>query len=213
MLNDFNRGGVSYSFGISNDVSWDLDMAQRGYEVFMYDMTIDGLPQNNEHFHFFKEGIAGSRISEKSLDTLAHFVERNGHNNQEHMILKMDVEGAEWGFINEVSVDLLKRFDQIVFEFHNMIDPKNFTNSAFILNLIRKLNATHTPVHLHGNNCGSFLYIENLGVFPNALELTYANNNSYDFYEDENVLLPINLDTPNNPRFSDIKLGYWNKTL
>ena len=51
--------GIAYSFGISNEISWDVDMARRGYNIFMYDMTIDKLPYENEKFHFFKEGIGG----------------------------------------------------------------------------------------------------------------------------------------------------------
>ena len=78
-------------------------MAQRGYEIFMYDMTIDGLPQENEHFHFFKEGIAGTEIKERNLNTLSNFIKRNGHEDKTNMILKMDVEGAEWGFLSTIS--------------------------------------------------------------------------------------------------------------
>ena len=58
MLDDL-PGGVAYSFGINDDVSWDDDMASYGYEVYMYDHTIDALPYVKGAFHFFKKGIAG----------------------------------------------------------------------------------------------------------------------------------------------------------
>lgn len=89
---------IAYSFGIAEDVSWDSDMSRRGYDVFMYDPTIDARPQENDKFHFFKEGIGGEEDTEKSLNTLEHFMKVNGHNNKDNMILKMDVEGAEWDF-------------------------------------------------------------------------------------------------------------------
>lgn len=43
MLNVFH-GNIAYSFGINDDVSWDEDVANRGYEVYLYDHTIDALP-------------------------------------------------------------------------------------------------------------------------------------------------------------------------
>lgn len=177
----------------------------------MYDMTINGLPQNHSNFHFFKEGIADKKIVEKSLDTLENFVSRNGHENREDMILKMDVEGAEWDFLSTVPLDLLQKFDQMVFEFHNLISPKDFIGSVMTTELIKKINYTHTLVHLHGNNHSSHLDIENLGCFPDVLELTYLNNAHYDFYDDENIYLPLELDAPNHPNLEEIKLGYWNK--
>ena len=36
------------------------------------------------------------------------------------MILKMDVEGAEWDFLDTVDTKTLKQFDQIVFEYHEL---------------------------------------------------------------------------------------------
>jgi hypothetical protein len=56
MLDSFNRQNVdaAYSFGIDNDVSWDLDMARRGIDVFMFDHTISKLPRDHTKFHFFK---------------------------------------------------------------------------------------------------------------------------------------------------------------
>ncbi|MDR2776538.1 MAG: hypothetical protein LBB17_00620 [Puniceicoccales bacterium] len=37
MVDDFGKCDAAYSFGIGNDVSWDLDIAKRGIDVFMYD--------------------------------------------------------------------------------------------------------------------------------------------------------------------------------
>ena len=125
MVDNFQNSGVAYSFGISDDVSWDADMAARGYEIFMYDPTIDALPAANPKFHFFREGIAGTDIDDRSFNTLEHFIGANGHANCDNMILKMDVEGAEWDFLATVSSEILSRFDQMTFEFHSLIAPKD----------------------------------------------------------------------------------------
>lgn len=44
MLNDFAHRNIAYSIGINDDVSWDFDMAERGFDVYMYDHTIEKLP-------------------------------------------------------------------------------------------------------------------------------------------------------------------------
>lgn len=186
-------------------------MAKRGYDVFMYDMTIDGLPYENEKFHFFKEGIGGVKDEIKMLDTLENFIARNGHENNTDMILKMDVEGAEWDFLENVSSDTLNQFDQIVFEVHGIIDQKTPVEKERTINLINKINATHTLVHLHGNNYRPYLEIDDVGIVSSLLELTYLRTKNHIFYDDIDIRLPTGLDTPNTPIVPDIPLGYWNK--
>ena len=213
MLDNFqnNSDGIAYSFGISNDVSWDWDMAQRGYEIFMYDMTINALPKENPRFHFFKEGIAGIEIKEQSLNTLSHFIKRNGHEGKTNMILKMDVEGAEWSFLSTVSSETLSQFDQMIFEFHDLIEPKNQSLMNATLACLTKINQTHSLIHLHANNNGSLLIIDDKILFPELLELTYVKTSNYELVDDENIFLPISLDQPNQPFRQDIPLGFWNK--
>ena len=186
-------------------------MAQYDYEVFMYDMTIDALPQENEHFHFFKEGIAGIEIKEKSLNTLENFIKRNEHEAKTNMILKMDVEGAEWDFLATVTSETLNKFDQMVFEFHDMIKPKTQSEMLDVLTCIKKINRTHSLVHLHANNHGTLLILDDKILMPNVLELTYVKTSNYELVDDENIFLPLPFDQPNHPHRSDIPLGFWNK--
>lgn len=202
---------IAYSFGISDDVSWDLDMATRGYEVFMYDPTIDTLPLENEKFHFFKEGIADLEIRERNLNTLENFIKINGHEDKDNMILKMDVEGAEWSFLSTVSFEVLNKFDQMIFEFHNLITPKDSNVMNATLICIQKINLTHSLVHLHANNYGSLLILDDKILIPNVLELTYVKTSNYELVDDDNIYLPIPLDQPNVILRPDIPLGFWNK--
>ena len=214
MVNNFNASGggcIAYSFGINDDVSWDTDMAARGYEIFMYDPTIDSLPQNYKRFHFFKEGIDGVADKEKSMDTLENFIRRNGHEHKDKMILKMDVEGAEWSFLSTVTSETLSQFDQLLFEFHDIIRPKDMSVMNATLACLKKITRTHSLVHLHANNCDSFFILDDKILIPNTLELTYVKTSNYELVDDENIFLPIPLDRPNNGGGQDIPLGYWNK--
>lgn len=211
MVDDFQKSNVAYSFGIGHDVSWDTDMAARGYEIFMYDPTIDELPATNEHFHFFEEGVAGFEFKEHSVNTLDHFLQVNGHTNNDNMILKMDVEGAEWSFLATVSSEILGRFDQMVFEFHDMIQEKDQSVMNATLSCIKKINRTHSLVHLHANNYGSFMILDDKIFMPDVLELTYVKTTNYQLVDDEEIYLPIDLDEPCNKNLTDIPLGFWNR--
>lgn len=210
MVDNF-AGGVAYSFDIAEDVSWDADIARRGYEIFMYDPTIDALPEENSRFHFFREGIAGIEMRDRNLNTLENFIRRNGHENADNMILKMDVEGAEWSFLSTVTPEILSKFDQLVFEFHYMIDPKNQSEMNATLACIKKLNQTHTLVHLHANNSCPVLILDGKILVSDFLELTYVKTCNYELADDDDIFLPRDEDEPNKPQKLEIPLGYWNR--
>lgn len=210
-VDNFTAGGVAYSFGIAGDVSWDAAMAARGYDIFMYDPTIDALPATNEHFHFFRQGIAGFEFPNQSLNTLDNFVKLNGHSNRNDMILKMDVEGAEWSFLATVSSELLSRFDQLIFEFHNLIADKDQSVMNATLACLNKINRTHSLVHLHANNCSPFIILDDKILMPDVLELTYVKTANYTLADDEEIFLPKPFDEPNSPYRNEIPLGFWNR--
>ena len=62
----------------------------------MYDHIINKLPYNNEKFHWKKIGIAGNAEKNYQLKTLEDLIVENGHSNEYNMILKIDVEEAEF---------------------------------------------------------------------------------------------------------------------
>lgn len=189
-------------------------MAKRGYDVFMYDHTIDKLPIIQKGFHFFKQGIADNdNPADNRLHSLEYYLRENHHENNHDMILKMDVEGAEWGFLSLVPSDILKKFSQIVFEFHNMNSPlRNKPDN--ILKIFKKINKTHRLVHLHANNCCGGISFNGKN-FGSVIEATYANIEKYSFTDKINydVNLPLSVDAPNIPDREEILLGYWNRKI
>ena len=100
MCEDFKNSKTAYGFGIGNDVSWDEHIASYGINVYMYDPTIEKLPKCNNRFHFYKLGIAAEDSIKDRMCSLETLMIINGHESAEKLILKMDVEGAEWDFIN-----------------------------------------------------------------------------------------------------------------
>lgn len=210
MADDFLSGGVAYSFGISDDVAWDNDMAKRGYDIYMYDPTIDELPFRQSKFHFCRAGISDGKNIDSNYYSLEYFLETNQHSENRNMILKMDVEGAEWGFLKEVKSATLELFDQIVFELHELIVDGNVRKK---LQALQKLNATHQLVHLHPNNFGRAIIIDGK-LFSNDIEATYIRRGKYSSINMEyDVKLPLPIDRPNRAKTPEMCLGYWNRAF
>jgi len=104
------------SFGISNDVGFERDMASLGHRAFMFDHTISAAPDNHELFLFHKLGICASGQPEENLRTLEEHIYSIA-DLSERLILKIDVEGYEWAVFAQLDPKTLARFDQILVEF------------------------------------------------------------------------------------------------
>lgn len=204
MLDEFCPGMIAYSFGISNDVSWDKDMAERGIKCYMYDHTIDNLPEEHEFFHWTKEGICGAKEVEHCR-TLETFIKSNGHGERNDLILKMDVEGAEWDAVAATDSSILELFSQIVFELHDVYSSKHHNE---ICSFLSKLDETHQPVYVHGNNWADYERVGDL-VMPWALEVLYIRKSDHKFRESAHFY-PLEQDMPNKTDRRDIRLGVWN---
>ena len=64
----------------------------------------------------------------------------------------MYIEGAEFEWIHNISIQQLDKINQIVIEFHFPFDTDKWS-------CIEKLASTHWLVHLHPNNCcGTKMY-------------------------------------------------------
>ncbi len=198
---------IAYSFGIADDVSFDLDLAARGYEVFQYDHTIEKLPQNNGHFHWKKSGLAASSNPSQKLETLENMLKANGHEHSSGIFLKMDIEGYEWEVFNSLSSDFLEKFDQIVIELHDNLDYDEKVIEKH-LSALAKIAQTHQAVHVHANNAGYVNYCGNL-VTPDLIEVTYVLKNKYKFSDDKVKNVRLSLDHP-NVSGDDLELGFWN---
>lgn len=204
MLDDFSSCKIAYSFGISDDISWDNDIANKSIDVFQYDPTIFNIPEYNDRFHFFKVGIAGADNFEIHMLTLETILKINGHDNKQNMILKMDVEGAEWECIESTPEDVFNKFDQLVFEMHGITDESNRTK---IVSSIKKISRTHQLVWIHGNNYSKAEQADGI-IVPDCIEVLYLNRQKYCF-ESSSCVFPYELDQPNNNRLFDFDMGNW----
>lgn len=204
MANDFERNSIAYSIGVGPQVQWDVEMAERGLVIHQYDHTVPGLPQEHPNFRYTPLGIAPD-MTQADLITLEEMLTRNGHKHKSNMLLKIDVEGAEWDVFDALDHALLAKFDQIVVEFHGLEYLGSDSFRERCNRVFRKLNFHHVPVHIHANNYSAVHLLENIPV-PGVVELSYCLRSRFTFAPSEEIF-PTELDQPCRAEVADIFLG------
>lgn len=200
----YSDENIAYSIGICDDVSWDLEMAKAGYQIYQYDHTIKKLPCKNESFHWKKIGLTGGTET-KELKRLETLLTENGHEKMSGGLLKIDIEGYEWSVLAECEDKILNQFDQIVIELHNF---HNLNNRSIIMKALNNIKNTHQVIYVHCNNMSPVGYCGDI-IMPNCLEAIYVKKDKYKFKECK-FISPTSLDKPNLARIPEIKLGNWN---
>ena len=121
------------------------------------------------------------------------------------MVLKIDIEHAEWEVFDATPREDLAAFSQITGEFHGFDYLAEPTLLARFERVVEKLTSDFAVVHVHANNhCGVTNYF-GLCV-PWVLELTFANRALYQF-QDSDETFPGPLDAPCDPSAPDLWLG------
>jgi len=219
-----------YSYGVSNDVSFELDFLNKSpnAKVRLFDHTIDKLPENHTNFSFTKEGV--SHFKNEHLNTIESHLSLFGDTHLTNKTLKIDVEWAEWGVFENMSEQTLSGFDQILCEFHTVpviykdshsphftefhkfiyseINGLLFERYSRILNRIFK---NYYAYHVHLNNS---LELTEVGgeMIPSLVELSLVNKNLVKQPKISNLKFPIEgLDFPNKPHRKDILGVEWNR--
>ena len=139
---------VAYSYGVGPNADWDCDLSRRYHiAIHQYDCFDPARPTCEGGTFDFHNECVGPRPGTKDgrvFDTLENQIKKNGDAGR-RLIIKMDIEGAEWDALRETSDELLASIPQITMEMHGSDDPK-------ILEAIRKLKRNFYLVNLHFNN-------------------------------------------------------------
>ncbi|MEE7459900.1 hypothetical protein MFUR16E_00340 [Methylobacterium fujisawaense] len=205
MIDDFGGIAAAYSLGISDDVSWDIQIAERGIGVFQYDHSINSLPEEHQNFKWSKIKIGSRSDAEQGITSLPDQFIINDHRPDRDYILKVDIEGAEWDVFSSIDVDFLKTFRQIVCEFHQISDMAKVDKFEKMFGAICNLTTHHSVVHVHGNNYARWAVIGGVAV-PDVLEITFFRNGDKEL-EPNYSAFPSQFDQPNSPQFADFILG------
>lgn len=139
---------AAYSYGVGPNDDWGCDVSRRyGVPVHQYDCFDPARPACDGGALVFHDECVGDGSASKdsrSFDTLENQIRNNGQTAQ-RVIIKMDIEGAEWDALLATPDELLALIPQIATEMHGHDDPK-------IVEVLRKLNRHFYLVNVHFNN-------------------------------------------------------------
>lgn len=208
VLNDDLAGlEGAFSLGIGQEVSFDLALARLGFPVFQYDPTVNGPPVDHPLFLFRKIGWASKNGPETR--SLIGMLEENNLTNSNNLLLKFDVEGAEWHALKGMSEREFGRWRIIVAEFHwfqQLNNPEFFKTAQEVFEL---LTTRHIVTHIHPNNNAGLTFLEGV-VVPNVLEVTFLRRDRGTFVPSRDPI-PSSLDYPNAAERPDIILNAFHR--
>lgn len=164
MLDNSFGSSVILGYGVSDDCSFENDVTERfGINGYIFDHTVDSPPpnMNKERVNFVKEGISDND-NEENLKSLEYHIEKYAK-DANNIILKMDVEGAEWKSLKNAD---LSKVSQLIIEMHDMD-----TNADW--ELIKRINDQFYLVNIHGNNHSALTKIDGKD-FPQVIECTWV---------------------------------------
>lgn len=186
--------------GIDNDVSFDVSLAELYPEMtgYTFDGTIGNCPADMPpQFEFVPKNIDCNQ-SQKTTDLVSYM------GNAQNIFMKMDIEGAEWFWLDSLPDEYLLKIKQLVIEFHYLGD-NHFCNNDLKVKVLNRMKEHFYLVHAHGNNYSHFV-----DRYPYVIECTYVRKNIFETpLEFNKVPLPISIDMPNNKEKSDYELNYW----
>ncbi|MBN8908954.1 MAG: hypothetical protein J0H99_20555, partial [Rhodospirillales bacterium] len=131
MVDDIASNDCAISLGIDGDVSWDLEIAQRGLTVHQFDHTVEAPPTAHPNFVFQKRRVAPDDGADRmSIDTM---IGERTASGADRIILKIDIEGDEWACLEAVKASALAHCTQMICEFHhlNRLADPDFANAAY----------------------------------------------------------------------------------
>jgi hypothetical protein len=139
---------AAYSYGVGKNDDWGCEVSRRYHvPVHQYDCFDPARPTCNRGTFLFHNECVGNRTGYTDshfFDTLQNQIGKNGDTGR-RLIIKMDIEGAEWNSLLTAPDELLASISQIAMEMHGVDDPK-------ILEVIGKLKRDFYLVNLHFNN-------------------------------------------------------------
>lgn len=138
----------AYSYGIDAEDRWGCTVStEQQVPIHQYDCFTSVRPSCTAGvFKFHDECIGPKRqtIDGNVFDTIAAQVVGNGDAGK-RLLVKMDVEGAEWDALLTMPDEVLDRIDQLPMELHGM-------NEERFVAVIQRLKTKFHLVNLHFNN-------------------------------------------------------------
>lgn len=145
LLDNLDAG---YSYGVGRNDDWGCAVS-RQYQVpvHQYDCFDPARPVCGGGTFVFHNECLGPRAEKKEsrvFDSLENQIRSNGHAGRQ-LVVKIDIEGAEWDALEAAPDELLASIPQLAMELHGSDERK-------MLAVLQKLNRHFYLVNLHFNN-------------------------------------------------------------
>merc|ERR1719158_2338252 len=119
------------------------------------------------------EAATTSKVTAASFKTLTQMLKESGNADakERSLLLKIDVESAEWKVFAEEPLENLKKFREIVVEYHWIHEVDNH---KLYLQAVKKIEqAGFAVTHMHGNNYGGPMQEYGRYSIPDVIEVSY----------------------------------------
>jgi hypothetical protein len=188
---------AAYSYGISGYDGWGCAVSSRVavpvHQYDCFDTRRTSCAGGDLQFH--EECIAARASAEagRLFATLQQQIQRNGDAGK-RLLVKMDVEGAEWDALLWAPSEVLTHIDQLAIEFHGVED------SRYVV-AVQRLKEYFHVAHLHFNNHSC---AEDAAPFPaTAYEVLFVNKRLDAVSDTRAPARPHPLDAPNDAAAPD----------
>jgi hypothetical protein len=184
---------AGYSYGISGYDQWGCD-ASRKLEIPMheydcFDLRAPSCPGGDLRFHAECVGTSAETIEGRPFDTIASQIVRNGDKGK-RLVMKVDVEGAEWNSFLLTPDAVFESIDQLVVEFHGVHEDR-------FVATVQRLRRFFHVAHVHFNN---YSCDPRLAPFPaGAYEVLFVNKRVGVVEGSQGEWGPHPSDAPNKP--------------
>lgn len=207
LLDDLESNDTIYSMGIGDEITFDLELATLGKKIFMFDHTVNGPPVSHPNFHFFRHEISACTDESAGQFTIQGELERLGHVGRSDLLLKIDIDGAEYDVFPRTTGDTLRHFRQMTMEIHGLLNLGDPVFRAKFVSALARINSVFTLFHVHANNYGQIGFVDGF-VIPDVLELSYVRSDLAE-REASATLYPTIWDYPNWPPRPDYLLWFY----
>jgi hypothetical protein len=194
-----------YSYGIAGYDQWGCDISTRFnvtvHQYDCFDTTRTDCLDGRTIFHEECVGDTSRTIEGRVFDTITSQFARNGDRGKP-IVLKIDVEGAEWDSLLSVPDEILQQIDQMAVEFHWAEDGNfHWVGAEKYLPVVQRLKEFFEVGHIHFNNASC---IGDLEPFPSsAFEVLFVSRRLALVDPSRTAGGPHPLDAPNNPSVAD----------
>lgn len=165
ICNDFCNYDILISAGIGGDITFEKEVTAN-YSIKC--LAYDGECQHASKICSTEENITHipKNISNINTDTTTDL--KDNIRIYKNIFLKMDIEGGEFAFLNNLTTNEFENISQIVIEFH-------FVDIITKWKLLEKITNTHYLIHFHANNNNNVMYCYDGFYVPAVFECTYIN--------------------------------------